>query len=97
MLSVFFFLQESNFVTFPRSNRYVFDISHFLFPSCSWYCTKGNEAVNLEKLAIVSTYESLLKLLLLGRLESFLHHLLMEYEGRLLCGNRSNNNNKKGI
>ena len=35
--------------------------------------TKGSEGVNLEKLATVSTYESVLKLLLLGRLEGFLH------------------------
>ena len=34
--------------------------------------TKGNEGVNLETLAIVSTYESVLKLLLLDRLEGFL-------------------------
>ena len=34
--------------------------------------TKGNEGVKLEKLAIVSTYESVLKLLLLDRLEGFL-------------------------
>ena len=35
--------------------------------------TKGNEGVNLEKLAIVSTYESVLKLLVLGRLKGVLH------------------------
>ena len=40
---------------------------------CIAQVTKGNEGVNLEKLAIVSTYESVLKLLLLGRLEGFLH------------------------
>lgn len=68
-----YFFYESNFVTFPRSDRYVFHISYSPAVVRIAQVTKENEGVNLEKLATVSTYESVLKLLLLGRLEGFLH------------------------
>ena len=50
-----------------------FHISYSPAIVCIAQVTKGNEGVNLKKLAIVSTYESALKLLLLGRLEGSLH------------------------
>ena len=55
-----------------------FHISYSPAIVCIAQVTKGNEGVNLEKLAIVLTYESVLKLLLLDRLEGFLDWFLME-------------------
>ena len=74
MFSVFFFVRVE-FCYISQVGPLCF--LHFTFsysPAivCIAQVTKGNEGVNLEKLAIVSTYESVLKLLLLDRLEGFL-------------------------
>ena len=74
MFSVFF-CKSRILLHFPgRTVMFsTFHISYSPAIVCIAQVTKGNEGVNLEKLAIVSTYESVLKLLLLGRLEGSLH------------------------